>query len=479
MSLTALLLALPFAMASGTVLSLGGVSVDPPLAGQVVLPAEAIVPDVRWTPVDEHAMRNLGEELLAVRPLMHKFDGELEIMVRLEEALGSVHVIRSEEERRLLYVALAFQGFAVKRYFQDELATDPAAESFRIVVGERVEVKAWVDAIALDPYREPTRLDISEQPELAAFQATRARMLFMSPARVWVDDLPPDAVVLVDGQHTDLDFTARSVPVLVGRHRIAVLVDGKIVAREDVRLDAGQTWRAKAPPSRSELDALLAALASSPSELALPPHLSELLGRLPAPVHLAVPGEAGTALYRVDGERVVRATATPAATEAPSDPTLPGDLHMWIGGSWLYDDSFYMLNHEAGAEDTYNTSNAFAPSVGMALVYPVRDEWVAGGGVDLVIPTGEWHHVPVDGREQRLRAHPYAAIGFPGLQFTFGGLLPWHVAMGARFQVPIAQNTDLVGGFVLGTFRFRPVGDDLDPAAPRTGFVAISTRIGR
>lgn len=464
------------AWASGTVIPLGAAG-DPAIVGNAQLvPPEAISPEARWTLLDEHAMRNLGEELLGVRALMYQFDGELEIMSRLEGATSAVRVIRNEEERRLLYQALAFEGFAVQRYFQDELATDPAAEPYRVTVGGRVEIKAWVDAVALDPYREPTRLDISEEPELTRFKEARDRLLYLTRAGIRLADAPVGAKLILDGTPADAPVDG-AIAVQPGRHLVAVLHGGAIIARADVRIAPGETWTLTVPPPRLQLDTLASTLQGRPNAVELPLELAGALSSLPAPVRIAVPGEHGPVMYEVDGGRVVR---MPEPERHDTDPhVLPVDVRTWVGVAWLHDESWYRLNLDRGAPDAFSTTNAAAPALGIAATYPVRMGWVAGGGVDLAAPTGEWHRLPVAGDDVRLRAHPYVSVGPTALQATVGLMFPWHVGVGARFCLPLLYGTELTGGVIQGAGTFRERTDtDGYPSNPRALYVGLSSAIG-
>ena len=57
-----------------------------------------------------------------------------------------------------LYAALTYEGFAVNRYFADDLATEDAAAPYRRVFGSTV-VAAWVDAAAMAPERDVSAYD--------------------------------------------------------------------------------------------------------------------------------------------------------------------------------------------------------------------------------------------------------------------------------------------------------------------------------
>jgi hypothetical protein len=172
--LIALLLA-QLAHAQGSALWLRGPA-DPAATVDIVdHPLDLLIPNQGWTAEDARAIETLATELAAVRPLVEVFDGELEIMSRLDRAIADVHVLRDTGDRELLARALRFQGFAVRRYFQGGLATDVAAEPYRIQVGGTWENGPWMDAVALDPDTEDVAADIPEESERAAFGETRAR----------------------------------------------------------------------------------------------------------------------------------------------------------------------------------------------------------------------------------------------------------------------------------------------------------------
>jgi hypothetical protein len=469
---------------AGTVLALDdGLKLDLS-PDDTVIPGRVIAPDARWTPLDEHAIRTLGEELISVRPLMHKFDGELEIMSRLETATSTVQIIRDADERHLLYVALAFEGFAVQRYFQAELGTDPAAEPYRVVVGDRVEVKAWVDAIALDPFHDPVRQDISEEPELAAFKETRDRLLYASRSRLIVDDVPPGATVVLDGDLTHGVDWAAGTPVPPGRHMLAVMTDGRIVAREVLRVGSGDTWRTHVPPPPAALDELHARLLAAGEHAEIPEAMAIALRRLPPPVTLAIQRDDGPVMYRVDGSSARRVDAVPTDADDARRVKLHADLRTWIGAAWVHDDDYYLLNQADGAPSTFPTSNGAAPILGASMMWPTPvDGLQAGAGCDVVVPTGRWQYLPVGDRQSmvRLRAHPYAALGTSWAQGTVGIFTPWHIAVGGRLTLPLLGNTDVVAGGAAGVGRLQAKGGGTseDPGTPYTLFVGIATRFGR
>ena len=95
-------------------------------------------------------------------------------MARLAKATEDVDVLRSPEERNVLYEALLFEGFAVNRYFQDKLATESAASAYRTGSGAEVYVTAWLDACALlAAPAAPSQAALPEPAQRLAFDDRR------------------------------------------------------------------------------------------------------------------------------------------------------------------------------------------------------------------------------------------------------------------------------------------------------------------
>lgn len=475
-----MILALISAASAGTLLSLAPDLQVELLPREAVVPPQAIVPDARYTAVDAHATRTLGEALIDVRPLMMKFDGEIEIMGRLEAAVSEVRVIRDLQERRLMYQALAFEGFAAQRYFQDGLGTEPTAEPYRVVVGDTVEVKAWVDAVALDPYHEPTRADVSEEPELTAFKATRDRLLFSAPALLFIDSVPPGAEVVLDGQ-VQTTNPAAGFRVYPGRHHLTVSVSDVIVERDDFPIAAGELRHLTVPPSKKELDDLTTALGAGPDRVTLTDAMHRALIELPAPVRVAAPGPEGALYFRLDDDELFRIDAD-GSTDA--ERSINADVRIWIGAAVLHDPGFA---GNSDAPDGFTTLNAGAADVGAAAVWhlplPVPTagkghpiDWIAGLGADVIAPGGTWHALPVGDRDVRLRVDPYLSFGVPFAQITAGIVSPFYAAIGARASLPITDAARLDASFTEGLVAFR--GDA--PASwgpPRVASIAVSASL--
>lgn len=481
-----LILALIAHASAGTLLALDPKQQVEPSPRETVVPSDAIVPDVRYTAIDAHATRQLGEQLLAVRPLMHKFDGEIEIMSRLDAAADEVRVIRDLQERRLMYQALAFEGFAVRRYFQEGLGTEPAAEPYRVLVGDQVEVRAWVDAIALDPYHEPIQTDVSEEPELSEFQATRDRMLFSAPALVFVDAVPPGASVVLDGQ-LQISDPAAGYRVYPGRHRLIVMAASTIVQRDDFTIGPGELRHVTVPPSKKELDDLLGALREAPDRVTLTDPLFRAMSALEDPVRVTAPGPDGLArAYDLEGDELIR--IDPVGDDKQQ---VEAKLRLRLGAGVIHDPSY-----EAGAApDSFATRTGVGPVIGAdaswSIAWPVADvdamgiagtppsrpPLVLGLGLDVFAPGGE-HHVLVDDNPVRLRYAPYVSFGIPQVQVALGAVFPWYASAGVRGSLPLVASSTLDLALMRGLFAFR-TDRPLRDAAPTTASIAVSTTFGK
>jgi hypothetical protein len=476
------------AHASGSVVWLGEANDAGVAIGMTEVPAAVVAPKADWSVRDDAAINRLRDEVDAVRQLVDEFDGELEIMARLEAAIGDIAVLRDDADRKLLYRALALQGFAVKRYFQDSLPADPTAVPYRVRVGGSTEVEAWVDAVALDPDHIPTRDDVGETPERLALDETRARMLVSPKGTIDLANLPIGATVMVDGQERTPTGSILRVPP--GMHRITVEVDDVIRARARIRLDTGDEYLLLVPPTQNQLMQLGTLLRRDQPEV----HRLELdvagsLARLAPPVLLAIPDGNDTVVYRVDGSRALLVEGThrgalPTAAAAASGSAVldrPGHVDIWTGAAYIHDPNYYDLNASRGAPAAYGTSNAGAIAPGLTAMYPLGDLPHLGGGIDVMVPTGEWHSLPVGERVMRVRTHTYFAAGLEFAQLTVGALLPWHASLGARARLPLTGRAtlDLGAMYAPGITRPRDGNDpDFQPRAVQALLIAIGGEIG-
>ena len=419
-----------------------GLEPDPTLLPQATtVTVEELSPNQAISDADRAAVDALRAELEAVGPLIDEFDGELAIMSRLDSAVSEVHVLSSDEDRALLYDALVFQGFAVHRYFQDQLATDPAAAPYRIDLNGTVTVKAWVDAVALDPDRDPSEGMLPEDSEAVAFDEARAAIRLAPRASVF-GEVPDGASIAVDGWPAVPGGRAKVAP---GYHRVAVVYEEKVVARAEGRVMSGEDLDVVVGAMADDVLALQAPLSEGPDAYAIPPAVGTLLASVDAPVHLVVPGDRkGAFVYIVDGQ-----AATRLIEEAePADERLV--LRVGAGGGWMYDGGWYVDNYFDGAPGERATVNAVTPVLSAGFELRPRRLVAVGAGADLAIPTGTYSTLPSGETAIRLRAHPHVAVGLPWLQATAGYLFPWHAAFGARAHVPVGERLELTAAGLYG-----------------------------
>lgn len=408
------------------------------------VPGAALSPlaDRLAPPPASDALTVLASELAACKPLFEVFDGELQIMARLEKAVADVHIVRTEQERALLRSALLTEGYAVQRYFQDRLAIEPDAAPYRAGSEGRAVVQAWAHAAALYGAAALTDADLPDAGARLAFDATQAWVRVQPSGSVAFGRLAEGAVAYVDGRRVDAASGAR-VLVSSGRHYVHVAVAdtiiwsfaGEVAPEQTVTVDA-----AFGPAERAALDAQLA---SGRPGWAVPAGLAA--GAVPEPVYIAVTGGPSMRVLRVDGPV---ATAVPVVREARSDSGGAGlGGYVAAGGGWVSTGDFYLQN--ADAPYTYATVNAGAPAFA-AGGYWRKGLFEAGIGVDAMVATGAYHALPTGASSSRVFVYPYAAVGVPWVQLTVGPQLPWYVGVGARAAVPIAGPLGLYGRFVYG-----------------------------
>ncbi|MCP4806644.1 MAG: hypothetical protein GY913_29210 [Proteobacteria bacterium] len=447
-----LLAGLAQAADGGTVIWLG-LEPDPTLIPQATsLDVEALSPKQDFGPDDEAAIAELRTELEAVRPLVDEFDGELAIMSRLDAAISDVHVLRSDADRELLYDALIFQGFAVHRYFQDQLPTDPGAAPYRTELNGLVTVGAWVDAVALDPDRNPSEAVLPDDAQKVAFDEARAQIR-LAPRATVVGEMPPGASLSVDG-HAPAGGTR--VKVAPGHHRVTVLLGDAVVARAEGEVAASGELIVTVGAMSEDVTALQPGLSAGPDATAIPPGVGALLATVDGPVHLVVPGDRkGPFVYVVSGN-----AATRLVEEEASAPTERFAVRVAGGAGWMYDGGWYIENFSDGAPSEKGTVNAVTPIVHAGLEVPVGPA-ALGAGLDVAIPQGEYATLPTGSSELRVRAHPHVAVGIPYLQATAGYMFPWHAAFGLRAHVPLGDTLEASASGVYGAgLSFEQEGND-------------------
>lgn len=194
-------------------------------------------------------------------------------------------------------------------------------------------------------------------------------------------------------------------------------------------------------------------------------------------VLISAPALANKADNAGDGQQDV-----PGSTESSSsDQTDIGqavDLHMTAGASLFHDPSWEEENVALGADGAARTG--VAPTLGVRAAGVLGPVQVAGG-VDLAVPTGTWQSLPVGDRRLRTRAVPWVGAGPEDLpvvdaQVQVGLLVPWHLALGLRGQLPLRPGLDLelswVEGVGLGALRG---GDRPRPGLAHVVFLGLST----
>ncbi|MBK9645875.1 MAG: hypothetical protein IPO67_12110 [Deltaproteobacteria bacterium] len=402
------------------------------------LSASSVAPNQEWGPADQAAIYQLSAELTALRPLLDEFDGELQIMSRLDAVINDLPALQTPAHRELLVEALALQGLAVYRYFQDGLATDPAAAPYRVEVGGQVMVKAWVDAVALDADHIP--LELVDPGAVTTFDAARATLLGAQRAAVKVNDAPEGLMLIVDG--AEPVSAARPVYVAPGQHYALAVMDGVVVGRARARIEPGESLSMALPLMTSELTSLALTLAEGPEGLALSPRLADTLALAPQPLYLAATGEDGLYLYSLQGAAV-------ALYERPAPPAKGQRLSLTValGGGWVYDGEYFLQNVDDGAPYTQATVNHGAAFASVGARTGSR-WWSASAGVDLALPFGDYTTVVSGDRTMRLRAQPYVAAGLPWVQASVGWFTPYHISFGLRGRLPVTDHLALSGGAI-------------------------------
>lgn len=455
--------------AEGTLLRLG-LEPDPTLRPELRdTPVAQIVANPGWSEADQAAIDALRAELAAARPLADEFDGELRIMSGLEGVISDVHVLRDDADRELLYSALVFQGFAVQRYFQDQLATDPAAAPYRAEMGGATTARAWIDAVALEPDRNPNRADIPGDAEMRAFDEARAKVRLAPTATVTALGLPPGAGLVVDGRPASGSKTF----VSPGLHRVTIEREGQILVRAEGRLAPGGELSVQVPVMVDDLMALAGPLSGAPEAYALPTEVAELLAGLPQPVVLAVPHDREPLQYELRGASVVRVGELDADA-----PWLCFSLD--IGGGWLYDGDYLLLNQPGAPADDYSVVNAGMPVLG-ARVWMERGLFGAAAGGDLLMPLGAFHTLPSGEDSVRARPYPYVSAGLPWVQLSLGYLFPWHLGPGLRVRVPLGEHYELAGAAIYGLGRTLERDGDLpafEAGDARVAWVSVGGSFG-
>lgn len=458
------------ALAAGTAVWLSGAPDPAVVAGSTLLTPETAAPGAAWTDRDERALAQLQAELSASLPLLDVYDGELQIMRRLESAVADVRVVRAED-RDLLFRALVFQGLATYRYFPGTIGSDSSAAAYRSDIDGQAEIRAWVDAVALDPDRVPDETTLPDADARFAFQEARARLSLAAPAVVRAPALAPGASLVVDGKPA----TTNEARVQPGLHRVVIEAGGVWQGTWTQRLSSGETWTVVPPATSDELRGVGVELLAAPGQLRLSTATQARLATLEGPVQLVVTSRNAPMIYDVsDGVASRR-----ASTENTNEGGVALRGRVVVGGAWVYDGDYYLQHLGEGAPWVKDTVNAGAPAF-LAAVELAVGPLAVSTGVDLTFPLGEWHELPVGDGSMRLRAFPHVAVGIPFAQLAVGAWLPWRVGIGPQVHVPLKGPLELTGAYVFGVGieRTRDDGSVFTPDRAQYASFGVGGRFG-
>lgn len=410
----------------------------------------------RWTEADDEALASLDQTLRDVREFETRLDGELIIMADLAGPIDAVSLIRDDTDLAKMFSALTYQGFAVDRFFEDQLAVDERAAAYRVELGGRAVSLPWSSAAALAPDKSITAYDIAEAPQRVAYTALMKEVVGQIPGSlVPSGPVPEGATLFVDGKPAQINASG-AVRVVPGRHYVHIDKDGRVLFRARPDVQPGARVDLDIGPSDDEWNSLLATLADGGAP---PQSLHAAIDALGGEVWLAeAKGVAGD--IEVDITKLTPAGVEPVEFELPRGPSEGDDgnasVHVWVGGAWMATHDFYYQNPVV--EPTFGLVNAptLAGGVdGELHLGPIE----VGAGVDVGYSLGAGHAARFgDDSETRLRVHPRIGIGALGVQATAGFLFPHHVAFGARAAIPlVGPNGPEIR--IAGTIGINAVGD--------------------
>ncbi len=404
----------------------------------------------RFGPADERALRDLSSALADVRSYETQLDGELLIMRDLEGPIADVGVVRDEADRSALFAALAYQGFAVDRFFGEQLSSATEAAAYRLDLNGLTVERPWADAVALEPDRQVSAYDIAEAPQRIAYAGARAVVNEVLPGSV----RPPDDTegqLFIDGREVAASASG-DVKLPPGRHLAHMQRDGVILARWDLRLAPGQQEVLDVALDDAAWSAFLAGLGEASS---VPEPLQASVAALGGEVWLARSGTRAAEVWSITSDGVA-----PVAIEAPRGKATPGGagsrptLEVAVLGGWAGSPDFYYQDPRLPAESATVNAPSVAASVGTSgHIGPVR----LGAGLDAWLPLGANHAARTGDSTVRLRPVPYVLAGIGPASVAVGYALPYHPAVGLRGALPLPGPLELrwIGWFGLPGTRER------------------------
>ena len=391
-------------------------------------------------PADAAAWEALRAALRDVRTWETRLDGELIIMRDLARPIAGVTLLRSEAERGELFTALAYQGFAVDRFFVDTLATDTRAAPYRFTSPDGpVWPAPWVDAVALEPERQPSPYEIAEAPQRARYADDREAVRSLLPALLVVDaPLPAGAALWIDGRPTALDASGQ-VRLAPGRHLIHVALGEHVLSRADLRAAPAAAITLPAPLSDAAWTAWLDAVRSG-EEGAPPAELGPQLTALGGEVVLAWQDDRG----RLRAARVTPSGVTEEqlARPEPEGRGVAVQAAVAVGGGWMSSGDFYLQDP---VDVPHNKAAVNAGALDVVVEVAAQQGLFRGSLIlDTAVPLGQDHVALVGDRPMRARPDLSAAVGLPWVQVTGGFLFPYHPSVGLRATAPLGAGVELV-----------------------------------
>jgi hypothetical protein len=408
-----------------------------------------------WSEADDAAYKNLDNTLTQVRAYETKLDGELLIMRDLAGAIARVGLVRDDSDRGKVYAALAYQGFAVNRYFDTTLADAPEAEPYRMDLQGLAIEKPWFDAVALDPTREVTPYDIAEAPQRVAYGIAADMVVSALPASFTPVDLPENGTIFVDGRQAT-PGSAGNIKLVPGRHLIHVTLRDRVIARWDVRLDPGQALEAGPELKQADwTDFLDGISADSTVPAALGPHLDAFGGE----IWIATPTDKRPNVFAVTADGVTAVQIDkPKGAGANEDK---GSLSLTVGAAsgWFYSGDFFTQAPSAD-NHTRATVNAVHGQLFASVDMDVSLLRVSAG-IDTSYTLGQTHFALTGANSWRVRPYPHVGVGVKLAQVTLGYLMPYHPGVGARITVPLTGPVELRASGLYGLPGERSYPDSI------------------
>lgn len=401
--------------------------------------------------------------------MLEVFDGELQIMARLEKSISDVHLVRSEAERDTVWRAMLLQGFAVQRYFQDRLATDPTAAAYRTGSGAGVGVAAWMDAAAIVGAPVPTAADLPDPTAVTSYDSVQATTRSMPSLTFVVGELSKGAEAYVDGRKVPAGGRVLATP---GRHFAHIEAGGVVLWAKSERFSAGATVTMSAPFGPAERDELASLATNAGSGWTVPPVSLAVIRSVGEPVYVAVPAEGRPTLLRLDG-----GTATETRIKRDDSETGGFLVRAAVGAGWASSGDWFLQN--ADAPYTTGTVNALTPAGSVGAGF--RSGWFyVGGGADIIVPVGAFHFLPSGDGNVRPWTYLHADIGIPYAQLTIGPEFPWYLGVGVQGTVPVVGPLEVFAKGVYGApiAIKREGAEPFEPLGTWSAWGGVAIRIG-